>query len=108
MNNGAEIYGSNTVLSTTTSGQVIDTFSSSAFGTAKYIIQAINGTDIHSTEVMLMQNGTVVYLTEYANTYTTPLMSVDSTISGGDVNLTVTPFYINTNIDFTRTSLVKR
>lgn len=52
---------------TTSDGEItIDSFPSNLYSTVKYVIQVSNVTGIHATEIFSMQNGLVVYATEYA------------------------------------------
>lgn len=52
---------------TTADGEItIDSFPSNLYSTVKYVIQVSNVTGIHATEIFSMQNGLVVYATEYA------------------------------------------
>ena len=55
----------NTPLTSTSANQVVDTFSGSRYRTAKYVVQMTSGTRYHSTEVILIHDGTTVYMTEY-------------------------------------------
>jgi hypothetical protein len=101
-------YESNTSFSTTSANQVMDMFSSSVYRTAKYLIQSVSDSDVHSTEILLNHNDINVFIVEYANNYTTPLISVDGVINSGNVVIYVTPFNSDTTVDFIRTTLVSR
>ena len=62
------------------------------------------GTNFHSTEVMLVHDGSVVTLTAYGTLKDTTLATIDADISGSDVRLLVTPASANsTVIKFDRT-----
>ena len=65
----AETYSSNTSLATV-SETTIDSFSTSDFRTARYLVQITEGTKYHSTEFMLIHNGTSVNAIEYATVTT--------------------------------------
>lgn len=94
-------------LTTTDSEQTVDTFSKTTYRTAKYIVQAVDSTGVHSTEVLLTHNDSDVFITEYATIYSdTPLMAVTATIDSANVYLKVTPTNANTTIDFARISLI--
>lgn len=85
---------------------VVDSFSVDTIRTAKYIIQMNDGTDYHSTEVMLMHDNTNVYMTEYATLKTNlSLGTIDSIIVDGVVNLNVTPVSANTGVKTLRLSV---
>jgi hypothetical protein len=96
-------------LSTTSSDQVVDTFSKTDYRTVKYLVQAIQGSNVHCTEVVMTHDGADVYKNEYGTFYTdNSLITVSATIDSSNVSLVVTPTYTNTTIDFVRTSLIAR
>ncbi len=94
----------------TTANQVVDSYSASEFRTAKYLLQAIWTNQIHCCEVLVTHNNTDVFITEYAVMYTgvSPLITVSASLSSGNINLTVSPANLNTQIDFKRISIVAR
>lgn len=76
----------------TTATQLADKFLAGNYRSAKYIVQMTNGTDYHTTEVLVMHDGTDAYITEYGTMYTTnSLGTVSADISGAYVRLLVTP-----------------
>ena len=85
---------------TTTANQIADTFSVYTYRSAKYIVQATSGSAYHVTEVMLIHDGTTVYLSEYGTVQTTAqnLMTIDADIINGNVRLLVTPALTNTTV----------
>ena len=90
-------------LTTTSADQVIDTFSATTYRTAKYLVQFSHAPSYHSTEVLLVHDGTTVYMTEYAEVKTdSNLGTIDADISGGNVRLKVTPALTNTGVNVTR------
>lgn len=78
----------NTV-TTAASGQVVlDKFPATQLASAKYFVQANSASDYHTTEIVLVQDATNVWLTEYASIQTGPsLGSFTADISSGDVRL---------------------
>jgi len=97
---------STTALSGAGSNQVVDSFQSTAYRTAKYLVQMTAGTDYHSTEILLIHDGTTVYMTEYGTIFTNAsLGTFDGDISSGLVRLLVTPANINTTIKIQRLSV---
>jgi uncharacterized Zn ribbon protein len=78
----------NTV-TTSSSGQVVlDKFPATQLASAKYFIQAKSSTDYHTTEMVLVQDETNVWITEYGSIQTGPsLGSFSADISSGDVRL---------------------
>lgn len=82
----------------------LDTFAKADFRAARYVIAMSEGTNFHSTEVMLVHDGSVVTLTAYGTLKDTNLATIDADISGSDVRLLVTPASTNsTVIKFDRT-----
>ena len=74
----------------------IDSFGVSAINTAKYLIQIKNTVNnyIHSTEIMLLNDGTDVYLSEYSTVFNNRILGTFSAdISGGNVRLRYTPAF---------------
>lgn len=77
---------------TTTAQQFVDKFSIYDYRSAKYFVQMTSGTDYHTSEVMVLHDGTNVYLTEYATMYTNNSLGIISAdIQNGFVRLLVTP-----------------
>jgi hypothetical protein len=76
----------------TTAEQLFDKFEAEDYRSMKYLIQMTNGTDYHVTEVLLLHDGTDVYLTEYGTLYTNnSLGTISADILSGYVRLLVTP-----------------
>ena len=90
----------NTVV-TSSSGQVVlDTFATTDHASAKYFVQANSGSDFTTTEVILVQDGTNVWLTEYGTLQTGPSLGTFSAdIDSGDVRLL---FTANNNVNTIR------
>jgi hypothetical protein len=77
---------------TTISETPIDTFSSSIYRSAKYLIQITEGTSYHTTEISIIHDGSTTYSTEYGTIKTNELLSTfDSDIDTGNVRLLATP-----------------
>jgi hypothetical protein len=77
----------------------LDTFSSSAYRSAKYFVQIVDGTKIQVEEIVLFHDGTNVYMTEYAAMNNTgSLGDFDATIGGGTVTLNFTANYSPTSM----------
>lgn len=107
--NTAFIFDSTATFSTTSSGQTLDSFSATDYRSAKYIIQAFSGADVHVTELLLTHDDTTVYKSESNTTYSTSsLITLDASISSGNVVVTVTPANADTTVDFYRTTLLAR
>ena len=92
--------------STTAALQVVDTFAAGAYRTAKYMVQASSGTAYQVVEVLIVHNGTSVFMTEYGSVTTdTNLVTLDGDISAGNVRLLVTPSNATTTIRVVRTAI---
>ena len=75
-----------------TSAQTIDTWSKTTYTSAKYIVQVMDSGDIHTEELMVIQDGTDVYISQYGVvTNNGELGEFDGAISGGNVQITFTP-----------------
>lgn len=102
------IQSNSVVYANATPGQtVVDTFSASTYRTTKYLVEAKdNTTGYMSTEMLIVHDGSTVYLNEYAtiNTVAT-FVTYDADISGGNVRLLATPSS-NATIKVARTSII--
>ena len=95
-----------TSLTTTTANQVADTFDAGVYRTAKYVVQVSSGSNYHSVEILLLHDGTTVYITEYATLYTnTRLATFDGDINQGLVRLLITPTLNNSTVKIQRISI---
>jgi len=89
---------------TSTSQFNLDTFAKADYRAARYIVAMSEGTNFHSTEVMLVHDGSDVTLTQYGTLKDTNLATFDADISGANVRLRCTPASTNsTVIKFDRT-----
>ena len=89
---------------TSTSQFALDTFAKADFRAARYIIAMSRGTDFHSTEIMLVHDGSTVTLTQYGTLKDANLATIDADISSANVRLLVTPASAtSTVIKFDRT-----
>lgn len=77
---------------TTSDQQITDSWSASAYRSAKYIIQVTQGTEYQTSEMLVLHNGTTTFTTEYALLHTTPslLCTVATDVYGGNVRLLIT------------------
>ena len=70
----------------------IDSWSVGSYTSAKYTIQVVDSGKIHVVELMIVQDGTNVYISEYGLITTAgELGTFDGLISGGNLQLTFTP-----------------
>jgi hypothetical protein len=100
---------SSTVITSSTSQFVADSFSSTTYRTTKYLIQVMQtgSSDFYSSEILLIHDGANVYLTEYGTlqSNSSPVSSIDADINSGNVRLLITPSVSNTTTKISRISL---
>ena len=92
-----------TSFSATTANQVADTFPAQSYRTAKYLVQMTSGSNYHATEVLLIHDGTTVYMTEFGTIYSNAsLGTINGDINSGSVRLLVTPANTSTQVKIQR------
>ena len=108
----ANISTGSTTLSGT-SAQVVDTFGTGDYRTAKYIVQCTDTDNNYyqSAEVLLIHDGTNVEITQYGSVelgaaLPGDIMSIDADISAGNVRLKVTPTGTNSVVKVLRLMIV--
>lgn len=83
---------SNSQTTSTTANTIVDSFSKTAYRSAKYYIQITSGSDYHITEALILHDGSQVYVTEYGTVYSNvSLGNVSANINSSNVNLLVAP-----------------
>jgi hypothetical protein len=98
------ILSQNTTTSTT-NDQILDTFSTSAWRSANYVVTMNAGTDYHTTQITVIHNGTNAYLTEYGMVYTNNSLGLFNTsIVSGSLRLNITPTFAATTVRMLRTT----
>jgi hypothetical protein len=88
------LFSANLTTSTNTADQVLHSLPHAEFKTAKYVVQCISGSDLQAQELLLIHNGTNVYMTEYSQVLgpsNTPITTFDARISGSSLELLVSP-----------------
>jgi hypothetical protein len=80
----------------TTTGTTALTFSalysSSTYTGGEFVVKVSNGTNIEITKILVVTDGTNVYMTSYGDVYiSSSIASVDFTYTTTDVNMVVTP-----------------
>jgi hypothetical protein len=93
------------VASTTTTDQVIDSFDSSLYRSAKYVVQCTHASAGYQTiEILLMHDNTNVYITRYGLMFTgAQLATFNASKDGNVIKLLATPANTDTTFKFTRT-----
>jgi hypothetical protein len=83
---------SNTYTTSSTAQVAIDSFSSTTYRSAKYIVQLTSSTSYHVIELLVVHNGTTPSLVQYAEAFTgSSLGTFDASITTGVLNLLCTP-----------------
>jgi hypothetical protein len=96
---GSIAVQSNTFTTSSTSQVTVDSFLTSTYRTAKYVAQMTSGSTYHSIEMLIIHDGTNVYMTQYAEINTgSSLGTFDATISSGILNLLFTPTNATTTV----------
>ena len=104
---GGEVIAFSTALTTTAVNQSVDSFPHADYRTAKYLIQMTSGSSYQSTEVLIMHDGTDVYITEYATiASSTTLGTVSAVLVGSSLVLRVSPVNANTTVKGQRIGIV--
>ena len=95
VNFGFGVYdlSSNTFQTTSNDLIEVDSFPSASYSTVKYIVQVkSNGVNLHSTELLCIQDGVSTYLTEYATLISgAPLGTFSINLAGGRMILNFNP-----------------
>ncbi len=88
-----QLFVRTATLTTTSNSQVtLDSWATAAYTSAKYWVQMKEGTNVHTTEVLMVHDGTNAYITEYGTILSGgSLGSLTASISGGTASLLVTP-----------------
>ena len=76
---------------TATTQFALDTFAKADFRAARYIVAMSKGSNFHSTEIMMVHDGTSVDITQYGTLSDATLATFDADISGSNVRLLCTP-----------------
>ena len=91
---------------TSTDEFALDTFAKNDYRAARYIVAMSKGSDFHSTEIVLVHDGSSVTLTQYGTLKTSSLATFDADISGSNLRLLCTPASVaSTVIKFDRTTV---
>jgi hypothetical protein len=88
------LFAANLTTSANTANQVLHSLPHAEFKTVKYIVQCISGSDLQAQELLLIHDGSNVYMTEYSQVLgasNTQLTTFDARISGGSLELLVSP-----------------
>jgi hypothetical protein len=98
VNSVFDIVGSSTT-TTTTDSTVLSSFSKNVYGSAKFIVQATEGSKRQVTEILVVHDGTTSYATEYAIIKTNGnVFNLDVDIDGDLVRLKTTSATTNSTV----------
>ena len=89
-----DILASNLTTSSTSLNQVVHSISASSYRTLKYTVQITSGSDYNAQEILLLHDGSTVFMTEYAQILAgsgLTLSTFDADINSGNVRLLVSP-----------------
>jgi hypothetical protein len=79
-------------ITTSTSQTSVAIFDKSVYGAAKYLVRAVQGGNIQIIELLLVTDGTTVFMTQYASVNgSADVATFDADISGSNVRLLVSP-----------------
>ena len=108
INGGYDLLYSSLVTSTTSANQVGFAVSSANYRTLKFVVSVNSGSDYQSDEILLMHNGSTVFMTEYAQLLSgsgTTITTYDGEISTGNLRLLVSPLNSVTTYSISCTGL---
>ena len=86
------VYESTAVTTAAATQFTLDSFSTTTYRSAKYLVQISSGSAYELLEMTLIHDGTTVYLSQYGNIKTGATLAVfDASISTGTLSLLATP-----------------
>lgn len=100
---------SNTLTTTTTSQQVLDSFSTTEYRSASYFAQVTDNTNnnYHVQNITVVHNGSAVFMSEFGAVYSngSSLATFDANITSNILLLTVIPVVADTTIKIIRSTV---
>ena len=88
----------NIAISSSNTPTTIDTISNTTYRSAKYIVQATNGANYQTMEVLVMQGGGNAYVVAYGTLQTSNLGVISASVSGSNTLVQFTATNASTNI----------
>lgn len=96
---------SNTLVTSAATSQILDSFTTTTWRSAMYVVTMTAGTDYHITQVSLVHDGTNAFITEFGTISTANNLGLfDANIVSGTVRLNVVPTFAVTTINLIRTT----
>ena len=90
--NTHSVYESTAVTTGSVAQFTLDSFATTTYRSAKYLVQITSGSAYELLELTLIHDGTTVYLSQYGNIKTGATLGVfDASISAGTLSLLATP-----------------
>jgi hypothetical protein len=93
----------------TTPDQVVHSISASSYRTLKYVVSIASSTWYQAQEIIVVHNGTDIWMTEYAQVLTgglgQTLSTFEADINSGNIRLLVTPTYAVTDYKLSCTAI---
>jgi hypothetical protein len=102
----SSILSKNTSIGVTTE-QILDSFLTTSWRSANYVITMNTSTDYHTTQISVIHDGTNAYMTEYGIIYTNNslgLFNASIDMVSSRVRLNITPTFTGTSIKILRTT----
>ena len=101
-------YLTSTVYTTSSTSQVtVDSFATTTYRSAKYLVQMTSGSSYHIIELNVLHDGTNPLLAQYGEIFTgSSLGTFDVSITTGTLNLLFTPTNSATTVKLVRTNIV--
>lgn len=94
-----------TVVTSSATDQILDSFTTTTWRSANYVVTMTSGTDYHTTQVSLIHDGTNAYITEYGTLSTANNLGIfNASVVSGTVRLNVAPTFAATTINMVRTT----
>ena len=108
LNTYSALYATSFTTSTTTANQIIYSVPTATYRSAKLMLQVTSGTAYQVTELLIVHDGTSVFMTQYGDVSTTgsSLGTFDSTITSGSLNLLFTPVNAVTTVKLSSSLIV--
>lgn len=103
----SKLFAENSLELTNTDQVIADQFDANIYNTVKYLCQITISGEIHSTEIILMHDGSTAYTTEYGTMWSgsAELGSFTANLLSGNVRLLFTPANNDTTVKIKRISI---
>ena len=105
--NGVSFTSAILTTAATTANQVVDQTAIATYRTVEYLISIISGSAYQTTKIVIIHDGTSVYITEFGTVLTGALLaSFSADISGGNLRLLTTPINAVTTYKVHKTAIM--